>query len=85
MGSNSDWGIQFFFSFFLLRFSSGRPLVAKIYHMTVIKRFYTLKPGLETILFELQLLINTEMVYLSWKSHLELVLTIPGSKIECIW
>ena len=72
-------GAYNFFLIFLLRFSSRRLLVAKIYPKDVMKCFCTLKLGLETVIFELQLLSTTEMVYLSWKFHLALVLTMPGS------
>ena len=78
MGSNpDDWSMKVFPQF-LLQFSSGRPLVAIIYTIGVVKRFCTLKLGLKTVIFEFQLLSTTEMVYLSCKFHLALVLTMPG-------
>ena len=68
-----------FFSLFLLRNVVGRHLVAKNFPMNAVVQFCTLKIALKTPFFGLQLLRTTEMVYLSWKFHLALVLTIPGS------
>ena len=68
-----------FFFLIWLRFPSGRPLVAKIYPIDVVKLFWTLKFGLKTSIFEFKLLSTTEVVYLSWKFHLALFLTMPGS------
>ena len=79
MGSNPLWGMKNFFAHILLIFPSRRPLVAKTCPTDVVKHFCTLKFGLKTEIFELQLLSITEKVYLSLKFHLALVLIIPGS------
>ena len=78
VGSNPGWSM-IFFSSFCLRFSSRRPLVAKMYPIGVVKRFYTLRLGLKPVIFEFWLLSTTEKVYLSWKNYLALVLIIPSS------
>ena len=84
MGSNPDWEMDFF-SFFAEFSNCAPPLVAKIYPIDIVKRFSTQRLGLNTVIFEIQLLSTTDMVHLSWKFHLTLVLTILMSWIECIW
>ena len=79
VGSNPDWGTQFFFFSFFAEIFIWTPPSGYLYPINVVNCFCTQKLGLETVIFESQLLSTTEMVNLSWKFHLALVLTIPGS------